>query len=134
MSGINWPHGDGVVVNRKDAALWWESRRFSFNTYVGLIGAASLLLALFCGSMVVGPGQDFEEPMSGVSGAIIFGILANIFYTGGELLDVLFMIGDRRERLYKAALWFWTVLAALPGVWTLVSIIIVFVTGKQFDE
>jgi hypothetical protein len=40
------------------------------------------------GSTVVRPGEDFEEPLGLIFGAILFGFFANIGYTMGWILEL----------------------------------------------
>jgi hypothetical protein len=66
---------------------WWEARRIPFNLVVGIAG---LLSCLVFGVISVGSfflfNSDFGSPGSpfmSVVGGLVYGIAANIFFTGG---------------------------------------------------
>jgi len=111
--------------------VWWESRRFRFNLYVGMVGAASWFLVLTAGSAAVKPGVDFEEPIAMLMGPVIYGFLANLCYTLGWVVDTTSYDGTPRTRLYKAGIVFSVVLTAVPGVWALVAWCITVITGHK---
>jgi hypothetical protein len=75
---LKWPSREISQSTRKEIIVWWESRRFRFNLYVGMVGAASWLLVLIAGSAAVKPGVDFEEPIAMLIGPVIYGFLANV--------------------------------------------------------
>ncbi len=56
---------------------WWEKKRLWFNIAVGLTGVISIL--------AIWPYFFFEE----IVGIIIWGIIANIFYSLGILVEIL---------------------------------------------
>jgi hypothetical protein len=64
---------------------WWESRRLVYNAVVGAAGLVSLSCAAVFSIVMEGPAN------AGVPlGAIVFyGVLANIFYTAGPVLDLI---------------------------------------------
>ncbi|MGB7729613.1 MAG: hypothetical protein WBL50_16405 [Candidatus Acidiferrum sp.] len=111
--------------------MWWESRRFRFNLYVGIVGVASWLLVLIAGSAAVKPGVDFEETIAMLIGPIVYGFLANFFYTLGWIVDTTSYDGTPRTRLYKAGIVFSVVLTTLPGVWAVVAWCITLITGHK---
>jgi len=68
----------------KEVFRWWEARRPLFNLCVGAaglvsIGVVNLLLLL--------SGRSAGFPVLGV---LAFGLLANLFYTAGPIVDLLF--------------------------------------------
>jgi len=69
--------------------LWWELRRLPFNLLVGFAGvisiAASVLTALFTGSECGIPGSPFFA----VVGIVLYGVTANVMYTGGWVVELL---------------------------------------------
>lgn len=116
---------------RQEIIAWWESRRFRFNLYVGIVGAVTWLLVLVAGSAAVKPGVDFEEPIAMLIGPFIYGFLANICYTLGWLVDTISYQGTPRIRLYKAGIIFSVAVTALPGVWAVVAWLITVRTGHK---
>ncbi|MGC2321862.1 MAG: hypothetical protein WA463_04445, partial [Terriglobales bacterium] len=76
-----------------DAIGWWESRRIPFNLIVGSAGIVSCLVA---GIVSLGSSflfnSDFglpDPPLFALFGIIIYGIMANICFTGGWLAELL---------------------------------------------
>ena len=80
--------GAGEVVR------WWESRRFFFNCVVGCVGILTCFLCLACAitsEPIVGEAMGLPDgPLLGVFGVLFYGLLANVFYTGGWICE-LFM-------------------------------------------
>ncbi len=75
---LEWPSEQGFSSTRKEIIAWWETRRFRFNLYVGIVGAVTWFLVLIAGSAAVKTGVDFEEPIAMVIGPFIYGFLANV--------------------------------------------------------
>lgn len=128
---LEWPSKQVYPSSRKEIIAWWESRRFRFNVYVGIIGAVSWLLVLVAGSAAVSAGVDFEEPIMMLIGPLIFGLLANICYTLGWLVDTISYRSTPRTRLYKVGIVFSVVVTALPGVWAVVAWLMTVITGRK---
>lgn len=73
--------------------LWWEYRRLAYNVIVGATGllttTAMLTTAFVCSS---GGGEPIglpDPPILLPLGIIAFGVLANVFYTGGWIAELL---------------------------------------------
>jgi hypothetical protein len=65
--------------------LWWESRRIPYNLIVGLFGLISLgIIALIEINSPYAMGTSF--PLLCI---IFFGLGANVFYTGGWIVELL---------------------------------------------
>ncbi len=98
-------------------AAWWEARRLGYNVIVGLVGLVSfgwthLMLAL------PPTRAGAEIPVAGV---IVFGVLANVFYTTGPIVEYAV---ERLSRgrvlplgpmLYRMGLTFSVGLALMPA-------------------
>jgi len=119
--------------SRKDLVRWWEARRLRFNMWVGSVGVITWLLVLIVGSLAVKPGVDFEEPLMMIFGPIIYGVMANLCFSIGWIVDTMLYRGRPRAALYKAGLIFSVVLTALPGIWAVVAWCITLYTGKKLD-
>jgi hypothetical protein len=130
---LQWPSEQAPSITRREIIAWWEARRLHFNFYVGAAGAISWLLVLIAGSAAVKLGVDFEEPIAMIIGPFIYGVLANICYTLGWIVDTTFFIGRPRPRLYKAGVIFSIVLISLPGVWAVIAWIMTVITGQKLD-
>ena len=121
------------LYSRRELVQWWEARRLRYNLLVGAVGVVTWLLVLCVGSLAVKPGVDFEEPFMMLMGPPIYGILANICYSLGWVVDATFYRGQPRTALYRTGLIFSLVLTALPGVWAIVAWCITLYTGKKLD-
>lgn len=128
---LEWPSKPVSPGTRQEIIAWWESRRFRFSLYVGIVGAVTWLLVRVSGSAAVKPGVDFEEPIAMLIGPFIYGFFANICYTLGWLVDTISYQGTPRIRLYKAGIIFSVVVTALPGVWAVVAWLITVITGHK---
>ena len=101
-----------------------------FNLYIGAIGTVTWFLVLIAGSSVK-PGVDFEEPFAMLVGPFVYGILANVCYTFGWVVDTVPYQGTTRTRLYKAGIIFSVVLTSLPGVWAVVAWLMTLISGHK---
>jgi hypothetical protein len=120
-------------LSRSDIIRWWERRRLRFNIIVGLVGIATWFLVLIAGNAAVQPGVDFEEPLAMIIGPFLYGIMANVCYTLGWIVDVLAYRGSPRKKLFKIGMIFSIVLTALPGTWAVVAWLISVCTGRKLD-
>jgi hypothetical protein len=120
-------------MSRGKIILWWEIRRIPYNLTVGLAGLIALILVVFVGGLAVKPGVDFEEPMGLIALPIVFGLVANLCYTVGWVIDTTCYRGEPRYKLFRIGLVFSIVLASLPGIWAVVAWLITIYTGKKLD-
>jgi hypothetical protein len=97
------------------------------------VGVISLLLVLFVGALAVKPGEDFEEPFMMIIGPIIYGIVANLCYTLGWIVDIVFYRGHPRTFLHKAGSIFSLTLTAISGIWAVIAWCITLYTGKKLN-
>jgi hypothetical protein len=68
-----------------EIVLWWEYRRIPYNLIVGLFGLISLgVMALI--EINTPYAMDMGSPLLGI---ILFGLGANVFYTGGWIAELL---------------------------------------------
>lgn len=72
---------------------WWELRRLPYNLIVGATGCLSLAVffgvAFTCEQSSGVPLGMPEPPLLVLLAAVAYGIVANIFYTGGWVLELL---------------------------------------------
>ncbi len=80
-------------MNAGEVIRWWEGRRFFFNSVVGCTGVITCVLLIVCAftaeSSVGEPIGMPDGPLLGVFGIVFYGILANVFYTGGWISELL---------------------------------------------
>ncbi len=73
--------------------LWWETRRLYYNAVVGvtgvIAGALMIVCALLAEPLVGTPIGLPDPPLFAVLGAILYGIMANVCYTGGWIVELL---------------------------------------------
>ena len=77
-----------------DIVLWWEARRILFNLVVGATGivtiAALVTMAVIGGYLSGDPDFGWPDPpLFAMLGVIAYGILANVCYTGGWIVELL---------------------------------------------
>ncbi len=76
---------------------WWESKRLVFNVFIGFIGGITLLL----GMSEIDCNYWF---LSDILGIFLWGIMANILYSSGillELSDWYYLKGKIRVKKYR---------------------------------
>jgi hypothetical protein len=73
--------------------LWWEARRVPYNAIVGAVGLVSATImigvAFTCESRGGAPIGLPDPPAFAIVGALLYGVLANICYTGGWITEVV---------------------------------------------
>jgi hypothetical protein len=84
---------DAPVTSAKEVIGWWESRRIPFNL---MVGTAGILTSIIVGVVGLGSsilfGSDFglpNPPLFALFGVVIYGIMANICYTGGWMAELV---------------------------------------------
>jgi hypothetical protein len=120
-------------ATRSEVFSWWEARRLRYNLFVGIVGVVTWVLVLVAGSASVKPGVDFEEPIAMIFGPLIYGLLANLFYTLGPVFDTVIYRGSPRVALFKTGLVISIVLTALPGLWAVSTWLITVYTGNKLE-
>ena len=83
---------DIPVNSAREAIGWWETRRIPFNLIVGIAGIISTVVVC-----IVGPGSYFlfdgdfaiPPPLFAGLGVLLYGIAANVFFTGGWLSELI---------------------------------------------
>ncbi len=79
-------HAAGVVG-------WWEARRVPYNIIVGAVGLVSAALmvavAFTCERRGGAPIGLPDSPLFAIAGVLLYGIIANVCYTGGWITELL---------------------------------------------
>jgi hypothetical protein len=117
---------DLPVASARDAIGWWETRRVPFNLIVGSTGIISCVII-----SIVGLGSYFffdsdfglpGSPLFAVFGILFYGIAANVFFTGGWLVELIvrkiwLREADRFATLsFTLGLGFSVLLTLTPGI------------------
>jgi hypothetical protein len=92
LRGSSLCRRDIPVTSAGETIGWWETRRIPFNLIVGIAGMISTVVVC-----VVGMGSyflfdgDFGFPPSlfAVFGVLLYGIAANVCFTGGWLAELV---------------------------------------------
>jgi hypothetical protein len=75
-----------------EVIVWWESRRIPYNLIVGATGVVSAIVILLTGLVTEYPVADAigvsGSPLLEIFAVIIYGIMANICFTGGWVLEL----------------------------------------------
>ncbi len=105
-----------------DAIVWWEVRRVPYNAALAVLGVTTIGIIFLIGSHFVASGEDVEEPVGLIVGAVLYAIAANVFYTLGWISELLWSGGDTsrtenfRKRVFYAGLVLSCVITLLPTV------------------
>jgi hypothetical protein len=116
-----------------EVIVWWEIRRLPYNVLLLVLGLLSIMTVETTGNFWVKPGEDVEEPLGIIFGAILYGIGANVGYTLGWITELLWLRGNAlqsevlRPRVFWAGLIFSAALTLLPaliftGIWIIFEI------------
>ena len=112
-----------LVVKRPwDAIVWWEIRRIPFNLCVLVAGLVSGLVIELVGSRLVKPGEDVEEPLGIIVGAIVYAVAANLCYSVEWISELLWSWGDTtrtetmRAKIFRIGLVFSVVVTLMPAI------------------
>jgi hypothetical protein len=125
--------GNPSGMSRTEIIRWWEQRRVRYNLIVGCTGMISVFLVTIIGAVVVKPGEDFVEPTALFFGPVVYAIAANVCYTAGWLFDITFYDSSARQRLFKTGLIFSVVLTSIPGIWSVIALLITVYRGHELD-
>jgi hypothetical protein len=85
----------------REVIRWWESRRLFFNAVVGCTGLVTCFLLIVCAftadSFVGEPIGMPDGPLLGVFLIVPYALLANLFYTGGWVAELLILAGGKAQ-------------------------------------
>lgn len=80
-------------LRSRTVILWWEARRVPYNLIVGVVGlitsAVMVTVAFVCESRGGAPIGLPDPPAFALIGVLLYGILANVCYTGGWITELL---------------------------------------------
>ena len=109
----------------KNAIVWWEIRRIPYNAMLLVLGICTIAIVETVGGHYANPGEDVEEPLAIIFGAIAYGVAANVCYTLGWIADVSLLSGYavKAKEGHRARL-FWTGIIISVGLTLLPAILL----------
>jgi hypothetical protein len=117
---------DTPATTAKEIIGWWELRRIPFNLIVGSAGILTCIVVFVLAlSSSIFFGVDFglpDPPIFLVIGIVLYGIAANIFFTGGWVVELIVrkfrpVEADRfAETTFPLGLIFSVLLTLTPGI------------------
>jgi len=140
---------DGPKFKRKtplnsasEVIRWWESRRFFFNCVVGCTGIITCILMIICAftaESFVGEAIGMSDgPLLGLFGILLYGIMANVFYTGGWVAELAARTSLTAERsaafglkAFRAGVAFSIFLTFCPSVLCWLAFAIALLHGQK---
>jgi hypothetical protein len=99
---------------------WWELRRLLYNAVLLVIGVLAIAGMEWLMTKVIPLGEDAIEPMLLFVGVVLYGVMANLCYTLGWVVELRGRKTDpvaarqRGHRMFRAGLLFSSVLTSLP--------------------
>ena len=92
---------ESPATTARDAIGWWESRRIPYNLIVGCAGILSCIaagvVAVISVNLYPNDAGIPDPPIFILFGIILYGIIANILYTGGWVVELLIRKAWPRE-------------------------------------
>lgn len=67
---------------------WWELRRLLYNVVLLIVGVAAIAGMEWLMTKVIPLGEDAVEPMILVLGVLVYGVMANLCYTLGWVIEL----------------------------------------------
>jgi hypothetical protein len=99
---------------------WWELRRILYNLILFTIGVASIIGMELLMDKVIPVGEDAVEPFAMALGVVVYGIMANLCYTLGCVVELIGRRKDevgarlRAKKLFLVGLWLSCLLTSAP--------------------
>jgi hypothetical protein len=112
--------GEVEQLTPRAVIIWWEIRRLLFNLVLLVVGLVAILGFEWIMNSAIPPGQDAEEPLGLVAGALVYAFLANCCYTLGWVSELAWRkrnpVEARRMGIgaYRLGLLFSACLTTLP--------------------
>jgi hypothetical protein len=92
---------DSPATSGVDSFVWWEARRIPYNLIVASAGIVTSLMII---AIAAGAGiffhSDFglpDPPIFAILGVILYGIMANVCFTGGWITELFIRHFSPRE-------------------------------------
>jgi hypothetical protein len=108
------------ILSTWQVISWWEWRRLAFNGLLLLIGIAALIGFEILMEKAIAPGEDAEEPFGLFLSFVAYGVMANVCYTPGWLVELIqrekdpVLARERGKRNFRRGMWFSCILTTAP--------------------
>lgn len=112
--------GSAPAMTTGQVIRWWELRRLLYNLILLIVGVTAIAGIEWLMTKVIPLGQDAVEPVSLVLGVLVYGVLANVCYTLGWVIELWgrktepLAARQRARWMFRAGLIFSCVLTSLP--------------------
>jgi heme/copper-type cytochrome/quinol oxidase subunit 4 len=109
-----------AVLSSWQVVFWWEWRRLLYNFLLAIIGIASIIGFEILMSKVIPLGEDAEERMGMFLGVAAYGIMANVCYTLGWIVELATrnvnpsLARKRGEKMFRTGLILSCILTTAP--------------------
>ena len=109
-----------MVMTVGQIIRWWELRRLLYNAVLLVVGLAAIAGMEWLMGRAVPVGEDAVEPMALVLGVLVYGLMANLCYTLGWVIELWGRKTDpasarlRGQWMFQVGLLFSSVLTSLP--------------------
>jgi len=102
-----------VLNLEENRRKWWLKNRLRYNKGLVISGFVAFVLFVVLASIVIAPNEQFEETILAIVfqgfAYFIMMCIANLFYTLGWIIDLLFNTSNSqrfRETLFLLGYWF----------------------------
>jgi len=112
--------GGAILMTTGQVIRWWELRRLLYNATLFVIGVVAIAGMEWLIAKVIPLGEDAVEPMILFFGVLVYGVLANLFYTLGWIIELWGRQNNpasarrRGQWMFRAGLLFSCILTSLP--------------------
>jgi len=114
-----------------EIVLWWEFRRIFYNFLLFLLSIFTMIFCIFVEYQSCSTKEYIDSffPDSPLFGFITMAIIANVFYTGGEIAEIFLrkILGSKAnhygEIFFKAGLLFSLIMLIMPSLYCLIALI-----------
>ena len=79
---------EGVAMTKGQVIRWWELRRLLYNAVLLVVGVAAIAGFEWLMTKVIPLGEDAIEPMLLLVGVVVYGVMANLCYTLGWIIEL----------------------------------------------
>ena len=108
-----------------ETIAWWERRRLPYNLMLLALGILTLIVVEVVGSLFTHPGEDVEEPMGIIVGAVLYGVAANACFTLGWITELLwFGAGKPEAKEGRRTIVFWAGMILSGGLTLLPAVLL----------